>query len=66
MILRNIRINNEFYTAPAYNYSVKNGLTIGIRLVYNGVVMTNKEKILELIERQGKVRIIRNLTGLTK
>ena len=30
-------------------------MTIEIRLVYNRVVMTNKEKILELIERQGKV-----------
>lgn len=30
MIANNDRVNNEFYTAPAYNYSVKNGLTIGI------------------------------------
>jgi dTDP-glucose pyrophosphorylase len=30
MISNNDRINNEFYTAPAYNYSVKNGLRIGI------------------------------------
>lgn len=29
-------------------------MTIEIRLVYNRVVMTNKEKILGLIERQGK------------
>ncbi len=30
MVANNDRINNEFYTAPAYNYSVQNGLTIGI------------------------------------
>ena len=30
MIANNDRVNNEFYTAPAYNYSVKNGLKIGI------------------------------------
>lgn len=30
MIANNDRVNNEFYTAPAYNYSIKNGLTIGI------------------------------------
>lgn len=30
MIANNDRVNNEFYTAPAYNYSVRNGLTIGI------------------------------------
>ena len=30
MIANNDRVNNEFYTAPAYNYSVKNDLTIGI------------------------------------
>ncbi len=34
---------------------VDNDLTIEIRLVYNRVAMTNKEKILELIGRQGKV-----------
>lgn len=30
MIANNDRVNNEFYTAPAYNYSIKNSLTIGI------------------------------------
>ena len=30
MIANNDRVNNEFYTAPAYNYSVKNSLKIGI------------------------------------
>jgi UDP-N-acetylglucosamine diphosphorylase / glucose-1-phosphate thymidylyltransferase / UDP-N-acetylgalactosamine diphosphorylase / glucosamine-1-phosphate N-acetyltransferase / galactosamine-1-phosphate N-acetyltransferase len=30
MIANNDRANNEFYTAPAYNYSVKNGLKIGV------------------------------------
>ena len=30
MIANNDRVNNEFYTAPAYNYAVKKGLTIGI------------------------------------
>ena len=30
MIANNDRVNNEFYTAPAYNYSVKNNLMIGI------------------------------------
>ena len=30
MIANNDRVNNEFYTAPAYNYSVKAGLKIGI------------------------------------
>lgn len=30
MIANNDRVNNEFYTAPAYNYAVEKGLTIGI------------------------------------
>lgn len=30
MIANNERVNNEFYTAPAYNYAVEKGLTIGI------------------------------------
>jgi len=30
MIANNDRVNNEFYTAPAYNYAVKQGLKIGI------------------------------------
>lgn len=30
MIANNDRVKNEFYTAPAYNYSIKNGLKIGI------------------------------------
>ena len=30
MIANNDRVNNEFYTAPAYNYAVAKGLTIGI------------------------------------
>lgn len=30
MIANNDRVNNEFYTAPAYNYAVENGLRIGI------------------------------------
>jgi len=30
MIANNDRVNNEFYTAPAYNYSVENSLKIGI------------------------------------
>jgi len=30
MIVRNDRVNNEFYTCPAYNYAVKNGLKIGV------------------------------------
>lgn len=30
MIINNDRVNNEFYTAPAYNYAIKNGAKIGI------------------------------------
>ena len=30
MIANNDRVNNEFYTAPAYNYAVEKGLIIGI------------------------------------
>jgi dTDP-glucose pyrophosphorylase len=30
MIANNDRVNNEFYTAPAYNYSLQAGLKIGI------------------------------------
>ncbi len=30
MIANNDRVNNEFYTAPAYNYALKSGLAIGI------------------------------------
>ncbi len=30
MIVNSDRVNNEFYTAPAYNYAVEKGLTIGI------------------------------------
>lgn len=30
MIIENDRVNNEFYTAPTYNYAVKEGSKIGI------------------------------------
>lgn len=30
MIAHNDRVNNEFYTAPAYNYAIADGLKIGI------------------------------------
>lgn len=30
MIVRNERVNNEFYTAPTYNYAIINGAKIGI------------------------------------
>lgn len=30
MIINNDRVNNEFYTCPVYNYSIKNGSKIGI------------------------------------
>ena len=33
MIARNDRVNNEFYTAPAYNYAIKNGAKIGCFLM---------------------------------
>ncbi len=33
MIARNDRVNNEFYTAPAYNYVIKNGAKIGCFLM---------------------------------
>src|SRR5262249_15896230 len=30
MIARNDRVNNEFYTAPVYNYLIAQGLRIGV------------------------------------
>lgn len=33
MIARNDRVNNEFYTAPSYNYIIKNGGKIGMYLI---------------------------------
>ncbi|AEI37966.1 glycosyltransferase family 2 protein [Zymomonas mobilis] len=30
MIANNIRVNNEFYTCPVYNYMIKNGARIGV------------------------------------
>lgn len=30
MIVRNDRVNNEFYTCPVYNYMIKSGLKIGV------------------------------------
>ncbi len=30
MIVRNDRVNNEFYTCPVYNYMIANGLRIGV------------------------------------
>jgi len=30
MIVRNDRVNGEFYTCPTYNYAIKSGLSIGI------------------------------------
>lgn len=30
MIVQNDRVNNEFYTAPTYNYAIKEGAKIGI------------------------------------
>ncbi|KHS83001.1 glycosyltransferase family 2 protein [Pectobacterium carotovorum] len=40
MIADNIRVNNEFYTCPAYNYLIKEGKKIGIYPIgeeYNGM-----------------------------
>ncbi|MCO4314527.1 glycosyltransferase family 2 protein [Pectobacterium versatile] len=40
MIAENIRVNNEFYTCPAYNYLIKEGKKIGIYPIgeeYNGM-----------------------------
>jgi hypothetical protein len=40
MIKDNIRINNEFYTCPVYNYLIKEGKKIGIYSIgeeYNGM-----------------------------
>lgn len=33
MIVRNERVNNEFYTAPVYNYSIAQGKKIGIYVI---------------------------------
>lgn len=33
MIIRNDRVNNEFYTCPVYNYAIKEGKKIGIFLI---------------------------------
>lgn len=33
MIVRNDRVNNEFYTCPVYNYSILSGKKIGIHLI---------------------------------
>ena len=30
MIINNDRVNNEFYTCPAYNYMIKDNLKVGI------------------------------------
>ena len=30
IIVRNERVNKEFYVAPVYNYAIKNGSKIGI------------------------------------
>ena len=30
MIVRNERVNNEFYVAPVYNYAIKQGKKFGI------------------------------------
>lgn len=30
MIMQNERVNGEFYTAPSYNYAIKNGAKIGV------------------------------------
>lgn len=33
MIIRNDRVNNEFYTCPVYNYAINSGSKIGIYLI---------------------------------
>lgn len=35
MIVRNDRVNNEFYTCPVYNYMIDNGLKIGVYEIKN-------------------------------
>ena len=40
MISENVRVNNEFYTCPCYNYLIKEGKKIGIYGIgeeYNGM-----------------------------
>jgi|TARA_Y100000310_G_scaffold167546_2_gene167394 dTDP-glucose pyrophosphorylase len=59
MIAKNIRVNNEFYTAPVYNQHIQDGKSI---LIYPVAEMfqlgtpeeleDNKEKTLEFLERK--------------
>ena len=40
MIADNIRVNNEFYTCPCYNYLIRKGMKIGVHSIgeeYNGM-----------------------------
>ena len=51
MIAENIRVNNEFYTCPAYNYLIKEGKKIGIYPIgeeYNGMYGLGIPKDLNL------------------
>ncbi|MER3382677.1 glycosyltransferase family 2 protein [Pectobacterium aroidearum] len=51
MIADNIRVNNEFYTCPAYNYLIKEGKKIGIYQIgeeYNGMYGLGIPKDLNL------------------
>ncbi|MGQ7744849.1 glycosyltransferase family 2 protein [Pectobacterium brasiliense] len=51
MIADNIRVNNEFYTCPAYNYLIKEGKKIGIYPIgeeYNGMYGLGIPKDLNL------------------
>ena len=50
MIADNIRVNNEFYTCPCYNYLVKDGKKIGVYSIgeeYNGMYGIGIPKDLE-------------------
>ena len=50
MIKDNIRVNNEFYTCPCYNYLIKKGKKIGIYNIgeeYNGMYGLGIPKDLE-------------------
>lgn len=50
MIADNIRVNNEFYTCPCYNYLVKDGKKVGVYSIgeeYNGMYGIGIPKDLE-------------------
>ena len=62
MIAQNLRVNNEFYVAPAYNQLLEGGATLGVHSIGtlgHGMYGLGMPEDLELFEASTCARVAR-------